>query len=105
MRPGIPHPPNGSFGVPALAGQSDIRLRLRVTVVTAMVVGLVSALSGCSRPIPRDAVIVAQSPRTIKPDIARDELDLRYPTGSRIVIAEPAPRPQSLRVLSAGFDA
>jgi hypothetical protein len=67
--------------------------------------GSLLMLSGCSRPVPRDALLIAQSPRLTTANPARDILDVRCPRGSRVVIATPFPRPKTVRVLSAGLAA
>jgi hypothetical protein len=79
------------------------RAGVRGICITVSTVAL--ALTGCSRPVPRDSLVVAQSPRTVKPEAARDELDVRYLAGSRVIIATAAPHPQIIRVLSEGLAA
>jgi hypothetical protein len=60
---------------------------------------------GCSRPVPRDALVIAQSPRSSNSSNARDILDMRYPRGSRVAIVIGEPQPKTIRVLSAGLAA
>ena len=42
--------------------------------------------SGCSKPIPEDALVLTEVPRSIQPASCRDELDVHYPAGTRIVL-------------------
>ena len=69
-----------------------------------MAVSLVAPLSGCSRPVRPGALVVTQSPvSSISSSPAQDVLELRYPLGSRIVLAEAPLDPTHFRILSAGL--
>lgn len=86
--------------IPRQAWSTDLRGYRAVCLTLA---ALVLALSGCSRAIPPDALVVAQSPRALRPEVARDELDIRYPCASRVVLASGAPHARIIRELSAGL--
>lgn len=60
-------------------------------------------LGGCSRPIPRDSLVLTQRPNAAHSEPAQDALDLRYPPGSRVVLAAFSRRTPNLRVLSSGL--
>lgn len=67
------------------------------------VAGLMCIVSGCIPPIPRDALVLTQTPRAAQQESVRDELDARYPYGSRIVVACGSPIFKVIRVLSEGL--
>jgi len=60
---------------------------------------------GCARPVPRDALVIAQSPRSTTLYPARDIMDALFPHGSRIVVATAGSDPKTIRVVSAGLSA
>ena len=63
---------------------------------------LLLSVLGCSRSVPRDRLVFTQSlPKNSKSGSASDVLDLRYPAGSRIVIADSAFK--HLEILSEGL--
>lgn len=64
---------------------------------------LLLGLSGCSRPLTSDALVIAQSPRSTGSVSASDALDRRYPRGSRVVIATLGLAPKTVHVLSTGL--
>jgi hydrazine synthase alpha subunit-like protein len=76
-----------------------------LSIALFLLSGSLLMLSGCSRPVPRDILLIAQSPRLTTADPARDILDVRCPRGSRVVIATTGLRPKTVRVLSAGLAA
>ena len=58
--------------------------------------------SGCSKPVPEDALVLTEVPRAAQPASCRDELDLHYPAGSRIVLASGSAG-KLIRVLSGNL--
>ena len=62
-------------------------------------------VAGCSHSVTTETLIVAQSPRATAHETARDELDLRYPRGSRVVLTGPSEHEKVIRVLSTGLAA
>jgi hypothetical protein len=60
-------------------------------------------VSGCDRPTPAGAIVLSQTPPTTAAANAGDVLDLRYPPGSRVVLAAPPFRTNDVLVLSAGL--
>ena len=75
-----------------------------MTRVAALLAGTWLFCSGCSRMVPPDALVLSQTPNTntTAPTEAADELELRYPAGSRVVLSAP-PFNREICVLSAGF--
>jgi hypothetical protein len=65
--------------------------------------GVALALAGCSRQIPVDSLVLTQSPRALNSESAGDSLDVRYPSGSRVVLAIPSHDSTKIRVLSQGL--
>ena len=61
--------------------------------------------AGCHKPVPLGALVLAQSPATTAVVQAKDILDLRYPSGSRVVLAEAPLDPKRVRVLSENLAA
>ncbi len=60
-------------------------------------------VSGCDRPTPAGAIVLSQTPPTTAATNAGDVLDLRYPPGSRVVLAAPPFQTNDVLVLSAGL--
>ncbi len=60
--------------------------------------------AGCGGKVPSDALVLTQTPTGLPATAAPQTiLDLRYPAGSRVVIAQPPFRPSDVRVISAGL--
>ena len=59
--------------------------------------------TGCHKPVPVGALVLAQSPVPTATAPASDILDVEYPSGSRVVLAETPLDPNHLRVLSEGL--
>jgi len=57
--------------------------------------------SGCSKPVPEDALVLTEIPRSTQP-ASGDELDLRYPAGARVVIVSGSVG-KLIRALSGNF--
>ena len=58
--------------------------------------------SGCSKPVPEDALVLTEVPRSAQPTSCRDELDLHYPAGTRIVLVSSSAG-KLIRVLSGNL--
>jgi hypothetical protein len=64
------------------------------------------AATGCKKPVPpTGALVLTQSPATAAATPAADILDLRYPSGSRVVLMEAPLGSGHVRVLSSGLAA
>ena len=61
--------------------------------------------TGCHKPVPPGALVLAQSPVTTAAAPASDILDVQYPSGSRVVLMEAQFDPNHIRVLSQGLTA
>jgi hypothetical protein len=59
---------------------------------------------GCSRPVPENALVVTQVPGKAQTPASPTALDLRYPYGSRVVLAT-GTEYKNIRVLSSGLAA
>lgn len=72
---------------------------------TAIAIGFcLLAGSGCRQRVPAGALVLTQTPVGHRaPAAAGDDLDARYPVGSRVVLAAPPFHPEQVRVLSAGL--
>lgn len=64
--------------------------------------GLWLWLSGCSRPLPENALVITQIPSDSKPTSPANLLDARYPPGTRVGIAS-GPAHRDFQVLSSGL--
>jgi hypothetical protein len=81
------------------------------SVQARSVAGLASAIllcalagAGCGRHPPAGALVLTQMPVAVRdPDAASGALDVRYPPGSRVVLALPPFGPANVRVLSRGL--
>jgi hypothetical protein len=72
------------------------------TLRKGLVVGALLAVLGCSRSVPRDGFVFTQSPLKKTDALAAvDALDLRYPAGSRVMLADSTFR--DLEILTAGL--
>src|SRR6266404_3469496 len=72
------------------------------TLLPTAAASLLLFLFGCSRSVPRDGFVFTQAPSKKKnPVSAVDALDLRYPVGSRVILADS--RFKHLEVLSEGL--
>lgn len=58
--------------------------------------------SGCSKPVPEDAMVVTVVPRSVQPTSCLDEMDLRYPAGTRILLVSGSAG-KVIRVLSGNL--
>jgi hypothetical protein len=74
---------------------------LQISRVAAVIVLL--AGTGCDRPVPPGALVLAQSPSASDATAASDALDLRYPPGSRVVLMESPSNPKPWQILSEGL--
>lgn len=61
------------------------------------------AVTGCHKPVPTGALVLAQSPVTSVTNSALDILDLKYPSGSRVVLMEAPLDVNRVCVLSEGL--
>ncbi|MBI2925141.1 MAG: hypothetical protein HYY24_05480 [Verrucomicrobia bacterium] len=77
---------------------------LRSLAAWAALLVLVVASAGCRQSNPAGGLVLTQTP-TANAGLAEanDSLDLRYPPGSRVVLASPPFRPSEVRVLSKGL--
>jgi hypothetical protein len=76
----------------------------QISVAAASLVLLAGA--GCRKPVPpAGALVLTQSPATATAASASDILDLRYPSGSRVVLMESPLGSGRVRVLSEGLAA
>jgi hypothetical protein len=78
-------------------------IRLLTSAATFLLCGSFLMGFGCSRPVPRDALVIAQSPRSATSEPARDTLDIQYPQGSRVIVATADSQSRIIRVLSTGL--
>ena len=73
----------------------------------SVLVGVMAAVvttSGCKEKETGAAIVLTQTPtQTVGRFMPRDLLDLRYPAGSRVILAVPPARPDKTTVLSGGF--
>lgn len=80
-------------------------MRPRLLIVMA-IAGCLLAGSGCRPSVPAGALVMTQTPAGQPPRApAGNDLDTRYPIGSRVVMAVPPFQLESVRVLSAGLAA
>jgi hypothetical protein len=66
---------------------------------------LLLALVGCSRPLSPGSLVITLVPHRPADSPALDTLDLRFPAGSRVVLAEPPFDSRHVRLLSSGLRA
>jgi hypothetical protein len=76
----------------------------QIPIVAATLVLLAGA--GCKKPVPpAGTLVLTQTPATATTASALDILDLRYPSGSRVVLMEAPPGSGRVQVLSEGLAA
>jgi hypothetical protein len=73
----------------------------QITIVAAGLVLLNG--TGCHKPVPPGALVLAQSPATAAATPASDVLDAQYPNGSRVVLMETPFDPKRVQMLSEGL--
>ena len=79
-------------------------MRSPVSIAFVVAVGCLFAGSGCRQRVPAGALVLTQTPVGHRaPAATGDDLDARYPAGSRVVLAAPPFQPEQVRVLSTGL--
>jgi hypothetical protein len=82
----------------------NLASHFQISVAAASLVLLFGA--GCRKPVPpTGALVLTQSPATATTASATDILDLRYPSGSRVVLMAAPPGSGRVQVLSEGLAA